>query len=126
MPMLSGSASPVRRLFQRAWDDAQRTGSVRGALLATRDGFLVCADCPDVGDLEVFAAMHATALGAAELALHRVGAQKHVTLLAESGGDRFVSRGVTDELFVVAIMDRSKDCGPVIAWIDSLGGQLAG
>jgi hypothetical protein len=79
--MPSGTATTNLRIFERALVDLRAANGVKGTLLATRDGFLARADRMDAaGDLHVFCAIHAAALGAA---------------VPQMGESHFVSRAVT-------------------------------
>jgi predicted regulator of Ras-like GTPase activity (Roadblock/LC7/MglB family) len=119
------SASSFRRIFERACHDIEARGVVEGALLISRDGFPLAGRAPGVDDPDVFAAMHATALGAAEVALAGLGAAYGVTVVAEHGDRKFVSRGVTPSLFVVACVRGRADCAEILAWMDGLAEELA-
>lgn len=68
--------------------------------------------------------MHATALGAAEIAFDQASASG-IMLIAEHGGRRFLSRGLTKGLFVVAALSASADHHAVAAAFDSLADRMA-
>ncbi len=82
---------------------------VKGAALVTRDGlpheFLI----PGSLNEEVFAAMSATLMGAAETALFELGAQDPERILVETGSLGFmVAPAGRDLLMVVATLDMTK------------------
>ena len=111
-------ASSLRRLFEHAVHEARPQGLV-GALLVSRHGSPI-AVAAELDDVEGFCAMHATALGAAEVAFARLGVHTEVSLVAETDGRRFVSRGVNSTMFAVAVVDDSADCRSVLDWMASL------
>lgn len=115
--------SSLRRLFEGALE-AERPEGLVGALLVSRHGapLAVLADIPEV---EAFCAMHATALGAAEVAFARLGVHTDVSLIAETDGRRFVSRAVNASMFAVAVVDDTADCHAVLGWMSSLQARLA-
>lgn len=116
-------ASSLRRRFEEAVDDARRYG-VQGALLVSRHGVPI-AGTADLPDPDAFAAMHATALGAAEVAFARMGLHTDVGLIAETEGRRFVSRAVDGSMFAVALVSIEADCRDVLDWMATLHARLA-
>lgn len=118
-----GTAHPLAVAFGEALDDLRREARVTGAMLVTRDGLPLLNAAPEIAQPEAFGAMHAAALGAAELALSGV-APSCVSLVAHMAEQRFVSRGLTDELFAVAMVDDACDCQVVFAWMDTLAARL--
>lgn len=67
----SSAAATLGERFERAVAALAATGVIESALLASRDGFPIAGRCTGVTNVEMFAAMHATALGAAEIAARR-------------------------------------------------------
>jgi predicted regulator of Ras-like GTPase activity (Roadblock/LC7/MglB family) len=124
---MTATASPIphRLIFESAVQELRGRGLVEGAMLVSRDGFPLAGDCPGLGDREVFSAMHATALGAAQIALQATGSAAGVSLLAKLEGRRFVSQVITDHFFVVALLTRGTDCQDILAWMDGLRESLA-
>lgn len=108
------------RTFESAVADLARRQPVEGAMLASRDGLLVANALPSLPAPEVFCAMHAAALGAAEMSLRGIDG-RGVSLIAEVGGRRFVSRAISASLFVVALVGMEADCHAVFDWMDRLG-----
>lgn len=106
--------------FREGLEELRKTSDVRGALLVSRDGLTVVNACPEIEDPDLFSAMQATALGAAEVALARVGPRAEVTVVADMNGYRFVSRALDEALLVVAMLPTASDCKPVLAWMDRL------
>src|SRR5687767_10446551 len=100
--MATTAPATPQRVFERARQELEAQGLIEGALLISRDGFPLAGRAPGAENIEVFAAMHATALGAAEIALSGIGSSYGVTLVAEREGRKFVSRALTPSLFVVA------------------------
>lgn len=115
--------APLAAAFEEALVALRRETRVVGAMLVSRDGLPVLNECPGVAQPEAFGAMHAAALGAAEVAL-RGAAAGCVSLVAQVGAQRFVSRGLTDDLFVVAMVGDDCACATVFAWMDRLAERL--
>lgn len=82
---------------------------VKGAALVTRDGLPHEFRIPGSVNDEVFAAMSATLMGAAETALFELGGQEPERILVETGRLAFmVAPAGRDLLMVVATTDLSK------------------
>lgn len=109
----------------RAKVDQLRRHGVVGVVLATRDGHAVLANGLDIPDLDVFVAMHAAALGAAEHAIARGSACGAVALVADVDGERFISRTITPRFFLVALVRKDADCRALAQWMEDLGRELA-
>ena len=92
----------LRKLLQ---DFNARTGAKMSAIVS-RSGVPVAWVLPDEAQVDNFATMAATLLGALEViyATMKTGAPTHVTVESE-GGILFV-RGVTGKMFFVAMADR--------------------
>lgn len=82
---------------------------IQGAVLASRDGLALVVRCPGISSPEVFCAMHAAALGAAEMAMEAGGPLPSVGLVVELGPRRFLSRAVTEDLIVIVLTDATCD-----------------
>lgn len=99
---------------------------VKGAALVTRDGlpheFLIPGSVND----EVFAAMSATLMGAAETALFELGGQEPQRILVETGTLGFmVAPAGRDLLIVVAMLDL-KNAAEVFARVKTRLASLSG
>ena len=121
--METRTAHPVAYAFEKAVAELKRDRAIEGAILASRDGLLVANAWLPVPSPEVFCAMHAAALGAAELAL-RDGNTDGVSLIADVAGKRFVSHAISRELFVVAMVPPSTDCHAVFDWMGGLRARI--
>lgn len=121
--METRTAHPVARAFESSCAELARHQPIVGAMLASRDGLLIANASLAVPQPEVFCAMHAAALGAAEMALHDIHGSG-VSLIADVGDRRFVSRAITGSLFVVAMIGPGADCHAVFRWMDELGARL--
>lgn len=120
-PMTSGPE--LRRRFEQA-AAAQGANDLEGALLVSRHGVPLAGSCPGVKDVEAFAAMHATALGAAEVAFSSGSGHAELSLIAEMDGRRFVSHSLHGSMFVVAVVRPGADCAAVLDWMRGLAHEL--
>lgn len=111
--------------FRAGIEELRRGSDLQGALLVSRDGLTIVNACPSIDDPDLFSAMQATALGAAEVALARLGPRAQVTVVADMNGHRFVSRALNDALMVVAMVPTGSDCKGVLTWMDDLARTLS-
>ena len=122
--METRTALSAPHAFKREVEELGRAHGVEGAVLASRDGLLLVNAFPSLPQPEVFCAMHAAALGAAEMALRGIDGAG-VSLIADVGERRFVSRAVNESLFVVVSVAADADCHSIAAWMDGLGRRMA-
>ena len=116
---LVASGPQLRRKFDEAVA-RQLDTHLEGALLVSRHGVPLAGSCPGVSDVEAFAAMHATALGAAEVAFSTEGGHTELSLIAEMNGRRFVSHSLHGSMFVVAVVRPGADCRSILGWMGTL------
>ena len=81
------SASSTSEMLGKVLADLGKIGDVEASAVATRDGLLMNADMHNMGDPEMFVAMSATMLGAAETAATELdkGIPNRVIVEADDG-----------------------------------------
>lgn len=114
-----------QELVQSAIEKLRATPGVRGALLATRDGFLVLSHWPGLHRPETFAAMTATLMGAAEAALDGA-APPPLRVSIEAAGARFLIFEVDAELLLAVATEPSSDAATVVDAARGLAATLGG
>ena len=121
---LTASGPQLRGRFEAAVAE-RGLEQLEGALLVSRHGVPLAGSCPGVKDVDAFAAMHATALGAAEVAFSDDGGHAVLSLVAEMDGRRFVSHSLRGSMFVVAVVRPGADCTDILAWMGGLADELS-
>ncbi len=102
-------ATDRQQRLQEALDHLVGHDGVQGALVVTRDGFVILNLCPSLPAPETFAAMSATLVGAAEAAMGELGREPVPRVVVETPERRVAATVATDELLVIAVTDRSTD-----------------
>jgi len=122
--MMPASSTSAMDRARDALRSLHARDGVVGALLATRDGISLLHEGGSFGNVESFAAMQATALGAAEVALQSMAAKKAVGLVIDVGERRVLARAVTEDLLVCIMVGANVPIEQAFGWMDEAGAAM--
>jgi len=112
-----------QQAIRDALQAALRDGFV-AASLVTRDGINVQTTDSRVGSPETFAAMSAALVGAAEAALFERGVIDAVRVVAHTPTGSLVAVGVSDDLLLVLLAEKTKSLGELQTNADAIGNKV--
>lgn len=107
--------APTRGRFQGPIDALAGRPKVLGAAVVTRDGLAVASRLPPALQTDVFVAMNATLIAAAESALEPLAGRSALRAVVTSDRHSLVVAGAGDDLLVVALLEGAPDAGLVAA-----------
>ena len=99
------------------------TGEIESSVIASRDGLLMASHMPN-GDAEVFAAMSATMLGAAETASTELEKGVPDRLIVESIDGELIAVGAGSKSLVVALTPPDAGLGLVLVELDKAAEKI--
>jgi hypothetical protein len=91
-----------KEMLEKVLKDMEKIGDIDASVVVSRDGLLIAADIPPDVNAEMFAAMSATTLGAAETAVSELGKELPERVITESKDAKIITCGAGPQaLFVV-------------------------
>ena len=107
----------IPEMLDKVLSDLINTGEIESSVIASRDGLLIASRMSH-GDEEVFAAMSATMLGAAETASTELERGVPDRLIVESNDGKLVAVGAGPKALVVVLTPPDAGLGLVLVELD--------
>ncbi|MEA1944770.1 MAG: roadblock/LC7 domain-containing protein [Euryarchaeota archaeon] len=101
-------------MLGKVLNDLGKVGEIEASAIATRDGLLMNADMHAKGDQEIFVAMSATMLGAAETATSELGKGIPNRVIVETDDGKLVCMGAGPKALVVVLTAPEAGLGLVL------------
>jgi predicted regulator of Ras-like GTPase activity (Roadblock/LC7/MglB family) len=118
-----GVTMTIPEMLDKVLSDLINTGEIESSVIASRDGLLIASHMPH-GDEEVFAAMSATMLGAAETASTELERGVPDRLIVESNDGKLVAVGAGPKALVVALTPSDAGLGLVLVELDKAAEKI--
>jgi len=113
----------IPEMLDKVLLDLINTGEIESIVIASRDGLLMASHMPH-GDDEIFAAMSATMLGAAETASTELEKGVPDRLIVESNDGKLIAVGAGSKSLVVALTPPDAGLGLVLVELDKAAEKI--
>ena len=104
----------LQNLIETTLHQLKKIGSVDASAVITRDGLLVASDISSGVDAEIFAAMSASMVGAAETAMIEVKAGNPDRVIVESETAKLISLGAGEKALLIVLTKHDAPLGLVL------------
>jgi hypothetical protein len=104
--------------------ELRRTGGIDASIIVSRDGLLIVSDVPEDVHVNTFAAMSATILGAAEMALSELGKGILDRIIVESKKVRVIVKGAGPKALLVVMLPPEVGLGLALVEIEKTADKI--
>lgn len=120
------SLTTTSELLYKTISGLKKLDGIEACAIASRDGLLISSDMPEGVVPEVFAAMSATMLGAAETATNELGKGFPSRLIVESKDGRLICMGAGSKALIVVMTGDDATLGLVLIEITKVAEKIKG
>lgn len=104
-----------QKRMREVLEDLSKAKGVLGATLVTRDGICILNAQPGIPTPEIFSAMTAALVGAAETAFTQVDGAQVDHISVDAGAHRLIAIGATNEVLLVVLSQTAAPMADVLA-----------